>query len=101
NHQVVHFCAHKTAVGIFNGADDGFSSDVEGSVNKDSTARLFLKFLKELMEPRVCLLMHGLDASGIVHMSDRGKTGAGNIKLFNAKEFFLLRSHGNAQVTFH
>src|SRR6266567_2919133 len=46
-HQVIHFSAHKAAVGIFGRANDGLTAHVEAGVDDHAVARLLLELVDQ------------------------------------------------------
>src|SRR5882724_599518 len=61
-HQVVHFRAHETAVGVLRSANNRLATDVEGCVDQNSVTGFPLERLQQFVETRVALRIHGLHA---------------------------------------
>ena len=74
--QKIHFCIHKTTVGIVRRADDWFAADVEGCIHQHAATCGAFKTPQQFVKQRVVRFRHSLYARGVIHMRDGGKRRA-------------------------
>src|SRR5215471_18245735 len=87
--QVVDLGTHETPVRVGRRADDGLSAYVERGIDEYPAPGALLERFEEAIVARVRLVMHRLNASGIVHMRDCGQLRALEIQFVDAEEPLL------------
>src|SRR5262249_29660781 len=73
--------AHEAAEGIFGRADDRLSAHVEAGVDQHRASSPLFEESEKPVIARVGLAMDGLNARGVVDVSDRGNLGPRHVQL--------------------
>src|SRR6266446_12886 len=95
-YEQIHFCSHKTSIGILGSADDRFTADIERSVDNNCTTGQCLKGLEQTVVSGVSVLVHSLNTCRVINMGHSGNVGPGDIQQIDAPQLICFGRHGEA-----